>query len=187
MGIRSAWAFSDARDSSALLTASCKPSLACARHGIDTVSTNNNNDAKMPNPPPEILTDVFTDPLSLGAQIIGRACRRAPASVETRQRSITSTAWRPTTGTSNRMSCRSLLTFISADCDSNQASVSVYCSPSLEKPRTSARQKARRQQMTAPSQIRTHSSPDEYMQIVLCHNVLDTPTSSSNGKPEFPS
>src|ERR1035437_9431953 len=80
MAIRSASAFSDARDSSALLTASCKPSLPCARHGMDTVSTNNNNDAKMQNPPPEILTDVFTAPLSLGAQIIERSYWQAPIS-----------------------------------------------------------------------------------------------------------
>src|ERR1035437_10155438 len=113
----SASAFSDARDSSALLTASCKLSLDCARHGVDTVSTNNNNDANMPNSSPETLTDVFTAPFSLGAQIIEHGCPRAP---------------------------------ISADCDSSEASVSAYHSPSLEKPRTSSRQKARCQQMTAP-------------------------------------
>src|ERR1017187_8532684 len=75
METRSASAFSDARDSSA---ASCKLSLDCARHGIDTRSTRNNNDAKIPNPSPETLTDVFTDSLSLSAQIIERGCRRAP-------------------------------------------------------------------------------------------------------------
>src|ERR1700674_2078383 len=65
METRSASAFSNARDSSALLTASCKLSRHCARHGVDTVNTRNNNKAKLPNPYPKTLTDDFTDLLSL--------------------------------------------------------------------------------------------------------------------------
>src|ERR1700680_1514921 len=73
METRSASAFSDARASRALLTASCKLSLDCALHGVDTRSTRNNNDAKMRNPCPETFTGVFTDLLSLDAQFINAA------------------------------------------------------------------------------------------------------------------
>src|ERR1700726_762775 len=73
METRSASAFSDARASRALLTASCKLSLDCAQHGVDTRCTRNNNDAKMRNPCPETFTGVFTDLLSLGAQFIDAA------------------------------------------------------------------------------------------------------------------
>src|ERR1700719_4267220 len=70
METRTASAFSDARESRALRTASCELSPDCARHSGGTRSTRNNNDAKMRNPCPGTLTGVFTDLLSLGRQII---------------------------------------------------------------------------------------------------------------------
>src|SRR3984893_3354489 len=73
MQTRSASAFSDARASRALLTASCKLSLDCAQQIVETRCTRNNNDAKMRNPCPETFTGVFTDLLSLGAQFINAA------------------------------------------------------------------------------------------------------------------
>src|ERR1700719_1451119 len=80
METRTASAFSDARESRALRTASCELSPDCARHGGGTRSTRNNKDAKMRNPCPGTLTGVFTDLLSLGRQIINavvaeRACK----------------------------------------------------------------------------------------------------------------
>src|SRR5258708_23104853 len=60
METRSASAFSDARDSTALLIASCKLSFDCARAGGNGERMRNNTHAEMLIPRPKDLIDDFT-------------------------------------------------------------------------------------------------------------------------------